>query len=379
MPVFDQGYQHWKGELAGHAWRWLAVTRQGVRAGLKGRWVRIVLLFAWVPALGLATVLILWGLIEQRSSLVEPLLNLLKLPPDIASAPRGFRMVVWTLAFHYFLQVETFFWMILVLMVGPSLISQDLRFNAIPLYFSRPLRRFDYFLGKLGVIGTFLAAVTVFPAVLAWLLGVLFSLDFGIFKDTFGLLCATIVNGLVVVVSAGTLMLALSSLSRNSRYVGLFWFGLWFLSTVTYNVLYGIQQERIIREGVRREQAMAQRQREPAAPPGQPNVRRNPGRAGGEEAWQRIYEDRRAAQRNDWTPLLSYAGNLTIIESALLDTNAAWEQIGAMMPPPRRDQMFVEFAGPQCPWYWSAGVLAGLFGLSLWILTSRVKSLDRLK
>ncbi len=31
------------------------------------------------------------------------------------------------------------------------------------------------------------------------------------------------------------------------------------------------------------------------------------------------------------------------------------------------------------PWYWSAAVLAGIFGLSLCILTSRVKSLDRLK
>ncbi len=30
--------------------------------------------------------------------------------------------------------------MLLVLMVGPDLISQDLRFNAIPLYFARPLR-----------------------------------------------------------------------------------------------------------------------------------------------------------------------------------------------------------------------------------------------
>ncbi len=52
-------------------------------------------------------------------------------------------------------------------MVGPNLISQDLRFNAIPLYFSRPVRRFDYFLGKLGVIATFLAAVSIVPAVAA--------------------------------------------------------------------------------------------------------------------------------------------------------------------------------------------------------------------
>ena len=61
MPIFDQGYQHWTGTLSGHAWRWLAVTRQGVRAGLQSRWVRLLLLMAWIPAVGLAAVLIVWG------------------------------------------------------------------------------------------------------------------------------------------------------------------------------------------------------------------------------------------------------------------------------------------------------------------------------
>ena len=40
MPIFDQGYQHWTGPLSGHAWRWLAVARHGVRATLKNRVVR---------------------------------------------------------------------------------------------------------------------------------------------------------------------------------------------------------------------------------------------------------------------------------------------------------------------------------------------------
>jgi hypothetical protein len=31
MPIFDQGYQHWSGALSGHAWRWLVITRHGVR------------------------------------------------------------------------------------------------------------------------------------------------------------------------------------------------------------------------------------------------------------------------------------------------------------------------------------------------------------
>jgi hypothetical protein len=34
---------------------------------------------------------------------------------------------------------------------------------------------------------------------------------------------------------------------------------------------------------------------------------------------------------------------------------------------------------PEYPWYWSAGVLAVLFGLSVCILNFRIRSLDRLK
>ena len=81
------------------------------------------------------------------------------LGPEILADPKAYRVEVWTLAYHYFLLTELRFSMILVLLVGPNLISQDLRFNALPLYFSRPLRRIDYFLGKLGVIVVFLGLV----------------------------------------------------------------------------------------------------------------------------------------------------------------------------------------------------------------------------
>ena len=54
MPIFDQGYQHWKGALSGHAWRWLAITRQGLRGQLKGTLslARILLLLALVAGAG---------------------------------------------------------------------------------------------------------------------------------------------------------------------------------------------------------------------------------------------------------------------------------------------------------------------------------------
>jgi ABC-2 type transport system permease protein len=354
MPIFDQGYQHWRGELAGHLWRWWAITRRGLRAQLKNRWVIAAVLFAWVPALALAALLAVWGLFEQKSAVLTPFLGMFReaLPGEMFSDPHYFRSTVWTIAFDTFFRFEIFFSMILVLLVGPDLISQDLRFNAMPLYFSKPVRRFDYFLGKLGIITVFLLAVTAFPAASAWLLGVCFSLDFGVFQDTMRLCLASLIFSGVIAVSAGTLMLSISSLSRNSRYVGAMWVGLWVVSNVMAAAL--------------------------------------------DETLER-----------DWCPVVSYTHNLARVGNSLLGTHSAWQQIekllntvrqprrgGPFAPPGRPAPAVAEpapstarerrrdrnspFAEPH-PWTWSAGTLAGLFVLSTAILTQRVKNLDELK
>jgi ABC-2 type transport system permease protein len=361
MPIFDQGYQHWQGKLAGHTWRWLAITRQGVRQQIGRRRTKWLVASAYVPALVLASILVFWGLLEQQSTLLTPLMFLVQgLPEEVRIGPKAYRGAIWTVAFSEFFVFETFFAMLLVLAVGPDLVSQDLRFNAMPLYFSRPIRRIDYFLGKLGVIGFFLAAVAVVPAVAAYLLGVGFSLDLGIFRDTWRLLVGSIAFGLVIVVSAGSLMLALSSLSRNSRQVGAMWIGLWVISNVTATVL----------------------------------------------------EDR---VKRDWCPIISYTANLDRVREELLDTASArrkfltlWqagqetgrEAVRASLPfgrgrkrfrppPPPRSELALDderipflIRTPRHvrqPWPWSAGVLASLFVLSALTLSTRVKSMDRLR
>src|SRR5580692_4593076 len=132
---------------------------------------------------GMAFAMSIWGLVEQKSPLIQALLSYLEfLGPEILSDPKSYRVEVWTLCYSYFLLTEMRFSMILILIVGPSLISQDIRFNALPLYFSRPLRRIDYFLGKLGVIGYFLGMVLVVPSIVAYVLGLMFSMDISILK-----------------------------------------------------------------------------------------------------------------------------------------------------------------------------------------------------
>lgn len=361
MPILDQGYQHWDGKLAGHAFRWLAITRQGVKAQLKNRWLISTLIGALSPALMLAGFLILWGLLEQKSAILQPLLFLFQgLPAEVRDGAAAFRSTFWTLAFTTFFRLQTFFAFVLVMLVGPDLISQDLRFNALPLYLSRPLRRVDYFLGKFGVIATFLLGVMLVPALLAYLIGLAFSLDPTVLRDTWRVLAASAAFSLIVAASTGLLMLALSSLSRNSRFVTAMWVGLWLLGGAAADA-----------------------------------ARRTPAR--------------------EWAPLASYPADLAAVRDALFDYDAEWGRLtgifsrsreameeaargesrpkifGIPFGPPRRGGFGPEaptpppppdiqdLGEPRPPWTWSAAVLAAMGAASVVVLSTRVRSLDRLK
>ena len=355
MPIFDQGYQHWDGVLSGHSWRWLAMARRGVRTQVKNRWTRMVLLLAWLPALALGLFLALWGLLEQKTDDWRgPSSRSCRRPSW--STRRSSGGEVWTLAFSMFLSAETFAAMILVLIVGPNLISQDLRFNAMPLYLSRPLTRFDYFAGKLGTIAAFLAAVMIVPVVLTYLLGVAFSLSFRVIADTWWIVPASVAYGLVVVFVGGLFMLAISSLSRKSLYVAATWIGIWMVGSFVAPVL---------SEGL----------------------------------------------GHRWGPIVSVTNDLARVREAMLGSGEAYETIQdatqqATSSIGRASAFLNPFAKPgpphrherkphpprepddprgrnpfeqNFPWQWSAYVLLGMAGLSLWILTTRVKSLDRLR
>jgi ABC-2 type transport system permease protein len=424
MPIFDQGYQHWQGTLSGHAWRWLAIARHGVRVQMKNRLLRLLLLLAWLPALMLIAAVAVWGLVEQRS---EGALALVRafLPADILLDPRAYRGALWTIAYSFFFKVQMFCIMLLVVVAGPGLISRDLRFNALPLYFSRPLTRLDYLLGKLGVIGALVAAVAVGPAVFAYLIGVCFSLDVGVVRDTYPVLLASVAYGLTVTLSVGSLMLALSSLTRRSLYVGIAWAGIWIISGSVGSIMTEVYRESL-RRG-RYEDDLARWVQENPPPPGArlhgafPVMEGRPGstrphlagvaadrEAEAEQwfnAWSRQSQQIQArageaeteALRRDWRPLCSYVANLERMADLFLDTLSAWVKVGKAVAAPQ--QMMGAAFGPrggrrpvtmdentlanqfvmQSPWGWSAGVLAGLLGLSTWTLFRRVKSLDRLK
>lgn len=381
MPILDQGYQHWSGNLSSMAWRWLAIARHDMAIGLRNPLLRLFILLSWFPAIGLAFVLSVWGLLERKSELAEPIRPFLQfLGPKVLSEPVAYRSEAWTIFYEYFLSMELRFSMIVVVIVGPSLISQDLRFNALPLYFSRPVRRMDYFLGKFGAMAGFLGMVLIVPVVIAYALGLLFSLDVSMLRDTLPVLGSALAVGMLFCVSSGTLILAFSSVTRNSRFVGLMWLGMWLFGSTTVGILETVAQANRNYQQYRRI-----REVQTSAP------RRGARDAGGlprddaeiadrlKRLRQELREEEDRAKDSNARPLLSFTANLSRLSNAILGTNAAWERLAEQFKGEERREFLNRYQGDRYPWTWSAGVVLGLLGASAWILNSRIRSLDRLR
>src|SRR5260370_4588097 len=420
--MLDQGSQAGQGELVGGSWRWRDIVRHGVRVQKNNRILRLLLLFAWLPALILVAVMAIWGLVEQKNSGAIAIAALL-LPEDMVRDPEAVGSTIGTLAYWYFLKTEMFFIMLLVVMAGPGLISRDLRFNALPLYLSRPLTRFDYFLGKLGVIAMLVGSLAVVPAVLAYVIGVCFSLDLSVVKDTWHILLASVAYGTVITLSVGTFILALSSLSRRSIYIGITWAGIWIITSIIGLILstwhresarFGVHETEVNRwlaenpppPGVEMRGSFPVSEFDPktgtkikGVPPNEQAAAQRWSQArqnADQQAWAKTNTASQEAERHEWGPLFCYVSNLERISDALLDSDSAWVTVGKAEMKARG--MFGQGRGGrrgygaetderqranenvyQYPWTWSAGVLAGLMGLSVCILLRRIKSLDRLR
>jgi ABC-2 type transport system permease protein len=124
--------------------------------------------------------------------------------------------------------------------VGAGLIANDRRANALQIYLSKPLTRFEYIGGKAAVLFAFLMLVSWLPAMLLLLLHVLFQGSFTFLTSNLYLLPAITVAASLQALLMTFVMLALSSLSKSSRYVGILYAGIIFFTQSIYGVMSAI-------------------------------------------------------------------------------------------------------------------------------------------
>jgi hypothetical protein len=100
--------------------------------------------------------------------------------------------------------------------------------------------RSEYIAGKAAILLTFLLLVTWVPATLLLLIQVLLKGSFEFVRTNLFLLPAITVASFLQVFLATFTMLALSSLSKSSRYVGILYAGIMFFTAAIYGAMYAI-------------------------------------------------------------------------------------------------------------------------------------------
>jgi ABC-type transport system involved in multi-copper enzyme maturation permease subunit len=142
--------------------------------------------------------------------------------------------------FREYLEQQGFFVFLITIYVGAGLIANDRRANALQIYLSKPLMRSEYIAGKAAVLFTFIVLVTLVPAILLLLLQVMFAGSFAFLKANLFLFPAITVGALLEALVVTFTMLALSSLSKSARYVGILYAGVLFFTKAVYGVMYAI-------------------------------------------------------------------------------------------------------------------------------------------
>jgi ABC-type transport system involved in multi-copper enzyme maturation permease subunit len=215
MPLYDLGYKNWSGDWTTHPYRWWVVTRQGI--GLLANRKRFLALMALsgIPFLVRAVLIYL----SASAGSQVPLLQ------------------VDAKFFEAFLSQQGFFVFIISIYAGAGLISNDLKANALQIYFSKPITRQDYLLGKLGILVFFLALPTLVPGVLLYFLAILLEANLEFFRENYWVLGSIVSDSLLMIFTYGLLILGLSSVGKSSRFAGISYAAAFFFSQVLYTIL----------------------------------------------------------------------------------------------------------------------------------------------
>ena len=257
MPIHDLGYRAWPGEHSTGLFRFRVIASGGIRVVARNTWVRRVLLAAWLPTFGLAAVFFGYERLlenreaaltssEVRSSVLGDLSDGLQDGDAVIEALtkedlRDGRHLMWSWLLSTFLRVpQALMAMLVIGMIAPPLIARDVRTRAFLTYFSKPIGRVDYVLGKLLVVGTYLIFITTVPALGCYLFGVALSSDLSVLADTWDLPLRIVLASLVFIVPAASVALMFSSLTSESRFAAFAWFAFWGLGFTAWNVTYAV-------------------------------------------------------------------------------------------------------------------------------------------
>jgi ABC-2 type transport system permease protein len=198
MAVYEQTYRRYAGTLTPEWSRFLIIPRHAYRAVFSSKLFTAFFVICFLPLLVEA---ILIYLHHNFSAIAAMKINVRELVPIDA------------FFFQVFINIQGGFAFFVALLVGPPLVSRDLRNNALPLYLCRPFSRTEYVVGKMSVILILLSLVTWVPQLLLFLFQSYLE-GFTWFKANLWMVSAIVIGGCVWALLLALLSQTISALVK---------------------------------------------------------------------------------------------------------------------------------------------------------------------
>ena len=245
MAVNSLGYRGWRGKVAPAWTRSVVIAKTGIRRAWQSVWLKRLLFFSWMPAMWFAVgffalekvlefpELRYWldRFIRSNHPRMNAVADMLA-SGDVASA----RHDVWSWILMTFIRhPQSVLMSLLVGLIAPPLISQDIRSRAFLLYFSRPIDRFEYVIGKLATVVGYLAMISAFPALAIFVVGVFLSPNLNVLADTWDVPLRIIGATIAMSIPTASFALCLSSMTQETRTAAFAWFATLILGAITFN------------------------------------------------------------------------------------------------------------------------------------------------
>jgi ABC-2 type transport system permease protein len=257
MPIHDLGYRAWNGKYSSDRLGFWAIASSGIRVAGRNTWLRRMLFAAWLPTFGLAAVIFGYERMlenrdlalttsEIRGTMLGELGSELQDGDVVVEALmqedlQDGRHLMWSWLLCTYLRLpQAVMAMLLIGMIAPPLISRDIRTRAFLMYFSKPVGRIEYVIGKMLIVGAYLMFITTVPALGCYLFSVALSSDLYVLAETWDLPFRILLASLIFIVPSVSVALMFSSLTAESRFAAFAWFAFWGLGFIAWNVTYGV-------------------------------------------------------------------------------------------------------------------------------------------
>ncbi len=214
MPIYDLTYRHWAGDWTSHPYRGWVITRQGISQLARRKGFLILLFLSLIPFL-VRCVMLYFAVVMGRITMFK----------------------VDARFFEAFLSQQQFATFIISIFAGAGLIANDLKANALQIYFSKAITRRDYLIGKLGVVVFFVSLTTLIPGLLLFLIAAAFHSNFEFLQQNAWLVLPIFGYSLIMIFTNSLVVLAMSALNRSARFAGIFFAAFAFFSQILYGVL----------------------------------------------------------------------------------------------------------------------------------------------